>query len=50
MREYLEDVDKGQPICIKALNPLCACYLCKTEREEKKEGEETEKLITATNG
>ena len=34
MQEYLEDVSKGQTICIKEISPYCKCYRCLHEKKE----------------
>ena len=44
MREYLEDISKGQIICIKELNPKCDCCSCKQAREEKRKKKLSKKL------
>ena len=37
MQEYLEDVSKGQTICIKEISPYCKCFGCRNEAEKKEE-------------
>jgi Zn finger protein HypA/HybF involved in hydrogenase expression len=35
VQEYLDDVSKGQTICIKTISPYCKCWGCQHEGEKK---------------
>lgn len=45
MKEYLEDVNKGFPICVKELHDNCNCFRCRKEREEKKVEKQQSELL-----
>ena len=33
MKECLEDIEKGQVICIRSISPYCKCHPCRSYKD-----------------